>query len=196
MDGLGETIATYDGDVERYVDKLEFPLPDKDLDYFIEFLDGDLVLDAGCGAGRDSKYFVDKGLDVIGIDLSVNMLEKAQKRTNAEFLVGDVRKTIFYSGAFSGVWCYNTLLHLDNDDFQSAISEFKRLLVPRGVLYIATRYGKGVDIKESSAGKKHFYLYDKTYIQGSLNHVGFEILHWKEYSQKDQLFIDFLARRL
>ncbi|MBU1974807.1 MAG: methyltransferase domain-containing protein, partial [Nanoarchaeota archaeon] len=102
MDRLNETIRTYDKDVDRYIHKLEFDLPKEELEKFIGLLKGKKVLDAGCGAGRDSKYLSEKGLDVIGIDLSKNMIKAAKERAKAEFHVGDIRNTNFGDASFNG----------------------------------------------------------------------------------------------
>jgi len=109
---LEETLDTYNKDVERYVQKLEFPLPKTELDMFIEMLSGKRVLDAGCGAGRDSAYLSEQGLEVIGIDMSEGMLEAAKQRAKADFRYMDVRETKFQKNYFHGIWCYNTFLHL------------------------------------------------------------------------------------
>ena len=42
------------------------------------------ILDLGCGSGRDSKYFLDKGYDVISLDASEAMCRKTQEPTGKE----------------------------------------------------------------------------------------------------------------
>ncbi len=48
-----------------------------------DFPDGALVLDAGCGPGLVSHALLDAGFRVIGVDLSREMIERAQKRCAA-----------------------------------------------------------------------------------------------------------------
>ncbi len=43
---------------------------------------GSLILDAGCGTGKSTIPFLKKGYDVIGIDISQNMLNTAKKLTS------------------------------------------------------------------------------------------------------------------
>lgn len=195
MTELEKTIETYDVDVDRYLTKLEFPTPEEDLGKFIALLTGKRILDAGCGAGRDSKYFVDNGYDVIGIDMSEGMLEAARKRTRAKFLLGDVRRTEFRD-SFDGVWCYNTLLHLDESDFKSALNEFYRLLVDDGVLYIATLEGEeGKFAKRSEKGVKYFYPYTREHTKSMIEDLNFELIDVKPYQRKDQNFIDYIVKK-
>ena len=42
------------------------------------------ILDFGCGAGRDSKYFIDKGYKIEAIDGSIEMCKLASKYINQE----------------------------------------------------------------------------------------------------------------
>jgi SAM-dependent methyltransferase len=52
------------------------------------------VLDLGCGKGRHSIFLNGKGLDVLGVDLSPNSIEKAKQfeKANLKFKVGDMRE--------------------------------------------------------------------------------------------------------
>lgn len=49
-------------------------------DKFISFFKkGDLVLDVGCAGGIKSKYLIERGLNVIGIDFSKEMIRIAKR---------------------------------------------------------------------------------------------------------------------
>src|SRR5580704_10448859 len=43
-------------------------------------LAGASVLDAGCGSGAQAEWLLDRGADVVGIDLSPRMIEEARRR--------------------------------------------------------------------------------------------------------------------
>lgn len=36
---------------------------------------GNKILDLGCGAGRDTKHFLDSGYDVVSVDGSIEMIK-------------------------------------------------------------------------------------------------------------------------
>lgn len=66
-------------------DKLEFPgtyyLAYRDLPgLFLKHVHGDLTLDFGCGAGRSTRFLKQLGFDVIGVDISEDMLKRACHR--------------------------------------------------------------------------------------------------------------------
>lgn len=52
------------------------------------------VLDLGCGAGRNTRYFASRGWDAVGIDMLSRAIDKArsQATANARFLQGDVTR--------------------------------------------------------------------------------------------------------
>ena len=51
------------------------------------------ILDVACGKGRHATYFNKKGMNVIGIDLSINNIKTAKKKENEtlQFAVHDMR---------------------------------------------------------------------------------------------------------
>lgn len=66
--------------------------------HFLEIKTGDTVLDLGCGKGRHSMYLASQGMDVVGMDLSPNSIERAriessknEYRFQPSFTVGDMR---------------------------------------------------------------------------------------------------------
>ncbi len=51
-------------------------------DMFLEYLkDGAAILDFGCGSGRDSNYFLQKGYQVTALDGSAELCKIAEEKT-------------------------------------------------------------------------------------------------------------------
>jgi len=71
-DALRKTREAYDGLAETY-DRANRSIEDIEgiLEEFTSSLEGRLVLDVGCGHGRDMEYFTEQGLDVIGTMLPI-----------------------------------------------------------------------------------------------------------------------------
>ena len=72
----------------------EAPLDLAVIDAFVEAVtsgDDARVLDAGCGAGRMSRYLADRGCLVEGVDLSSSMVAMARRdHRDLEFTVGSL----------------------------------------------------------------------------------------------------------
>jgi SAM-dependent methyltransferase len=70
-------------------------------------LQGQLVLDLGCGVGDLAAEFVARGARVIGIDMNEDLLCEARSRqlVNAEFRMGDLQILQDLKVAADGIWC-------------------------------------------------------------------------------------------
>lgn len=71
-----------------------------------------LVIDAGCGAGRMSKYLTRKGLNVTGVDLSPEMSRVAQQlHPGLRFEVGELTDLPASDSAADGILAWYSIIH-------------------------------------------------------------------------------------
>jgi ubiquinone/menaquinone biosynthesis C-methylase UbiE len=90
---------------------------------------GSNVIDLGCGYGYGAWKLHQTGYDVIGIDLSNEMVEKAKARGENErlrFIQGDLTKLPFADETFSGAMAINSLEWTERP--LEALQEAKRVL--------------------------------------------------------------------
>ena len=100
-----------------------------------------LILDLGCGEGRNSLYLSQVGYSIIGLDLSFkaasvmknNFFEESLK---GYILTGDARQLPFQNDSVDGILAHHLFDHLDQEGFQTAIRESLRVLKPEGVLLL------------------------------------------------------------
>lgn len=112
------------------------------------------VLDLACGTGLSTAPFAGRGLEVVGLDLSAEMLEEAARRLpGVAFARGDLRD--FELGrSFDLVTClfdsYNNLL--DPADLGRALERARAHLAPGGLLAFDINTRAGVrDLWEGDA---------------------------------------------
>ncbi len=129
---------------------------------FVSFLKpGNLVLDVGCGAGLKSKYLITKGLKVVGIDLSEDIIEIAKKEVpGARFKVADITEPLEFDKKFDGIFAQAVLLHIPKKDIKKVLANLLSPLKSEGYLYIAVKSLKGGQpeeqvIKESDYGYEY-----------------------------------------
>jgi SAM-dependent methyltransferase len=159
-DSLATTIDTYDAIAESYASQFDDVDLAEDRARFLEALPRGVVLDAGCGSGRDCRLFARDGVPSVGIDISSGMLAAARRRTISPLVSADVRSLPFRAASFAGVWCCAVLLHLDATDFARSIEEFRRVLVDDGGLFVSVRHGVGSEVRRAGAsGTRRFVLY-------------------------------------
>jgi 2-polyprenyl-3-methyl-5-hydroxy-6-metoxy-1,4-benzoquinol methylase len=148
---LQKTISTYNKVVRPYIQHTKDLLPLEELERFSNLIETEgLILDAGCGWGRDSKHLVKKGFRVQGIDLSEKMIEIATKYVpDADFSVNDLRELDFKADKFDGIWANAVLYHLKQDQAVKALQEFKRVLKPGGLIFSSVKRGSKTGMKKS-----------------------------------------------
>ena len=115
MDKLKSTVDVYNKIANQYADIFDKDLSDNPyLDKFLsKITTGKKILDLGCGTGRITSYYFDKGFDVIGVDLSPKMLEVAiNKYPKIDFRLEDIRK-INFNDTFDGISLAYSLFHLE-----------------------------------------------------------------------------------
>lgn len=173
---LAGTIDAYDVIAETYAARFDGVDLVGHRRRFLGGLPTPLVLDAGCGAGRDCRLFSADRVDAIGIDLSAGMLAAASSRTRAPLVRGDVRHLPYRPATFGGVWSCAVLVHLTRGEFASALQDWHGALVNDGALFISVRDGVGHEIRHEQPGvQRWFRFYRSDEVIDSLDRAGFAI---------------------
>ena len=181
------TIESYDKNINEYIKNVKDLHPYKESNFFLYLLDKkSSILDLGCGSGRDSKIFADKGYKVMGIDLSRKMIETCNKLVkNADFKVMDMMKLNFKDDSFDAVWANAAFCHISKKDIPKAIKEAYRVLKKDEIFYLSLKEGKGelLEADERYGGVKKFWsFFQKKEIEKILKKTGFKII--KSYVKK------------
>lgn len=116
---------------------------------FLErILQGGLILDAGCGSGRDSKAFLQQGYQVEAFDATAEMAKLASQHTGLS-----VKQKTFSDvdavNRYDGIWCCASLLHVSAAELPDATAKLARALKPGGIWYVSFKYGDGERVKDS-----------------------------------------------
>jgi SAM-dependent methyltransferase len=95
---------------------------------------GELILDAGCGTGRNLGPIKDPGARPIGVDFSPAMLEVAHRlHPDVDLAVADLQRTLPFGDArFEATIC--TLVGEHLAELPSVLAELRRVLKPGGRL--------------------------------------------------------------
>ncbi|MEM6631289.1 MAG: class I SAM-dependent methyltransferase [Bacteroidota bacterium] len=113
------------------------------------------ILDAGCGGGRNTVYFMRMKAEVYGIDQNSEAIEAIRQLAQHldyphldRFSVRSIYQTSFPDAFFGTVIC-NAVLHFCSDKtyFDKAVRECWRILQPEGILFIRTASLEGMEGK-------------------------------------------------
>ncbi len=98
-----------------------------------------VVLEAGSGAGYGAEMLAKVAKKVYAIDVSKSAVRQSQRkyaRKNLKFEIGDITNLNFYDKTFDLIAAFETIEHVK--DYNWAISEFRRVLKPGGLLILST----------------------------------------------------------
>jgi len=129
-------------------------------DKFISFLKpGNLVLDVGCGGGTKSKYLIERGLKVVGLDFSDRLIRIARREVpQAEFRVMDMYDAGNLDQEFEGIFAQASLLHIPKKDMPNVLHTLVSKLKHNGLLYVVVK-GVRPGKPEEETKEEHNYGY-------------------------------------
>ena len=102
---------------------------------------GARILDCGCGSGRDSKYFLDNGYEVVAIDGSEELCKKASELTGI-VVINMLFQDIDFEDEFDGVWACASLLHVPFEELHDVFIKISKALKDCGIFYVSFKFGK------------------------------------------------------
>ena len=130
------------------------------------------VLDFGCGSGRDTKFFLEKGFFVDATDGSSELCAAASKYTGIT-----VKEVLFQDWKsepkYNGIWACSSILHLTKQELKAVISNIKEALLPAGIFYTSFKYGDF----EGERNGRYFTDFTESSFEELIKDVGgFEII--------------------
>jgi len=153
--------------------------------YFYENLPkGAYILDLGSGTGKPyAKLLVERGFNVLGIDISPRMVELARKYVpQAEFVELSMTE-IEFKNMFDGVFSSYTMLLLDPPLFEDVAKRIVRSLKKGGLFYLSLNETgeEGVDVDEEvfveiMGEKMYSRAYSKKEVLKMFSNIGIELL--------------------
>lgn len=138
---MNTTIEYFDQNAERcFADA--FTITERgNQDHFLSYVrEGGSILDFGCGSGRDTAYFRERGFRVTPTDGSREMCRLA-----SEYLGTPVRVLEFNElddeDCYDGIYASASVMHLEYDALLEALPKMARALRRGGVMFVSFKYG-------------------------------------------------------
>jgi len=196
--------TSYDTVAREYADELYPELKGKPsdrklLDRFADRVRGlGWVCDLGCGPAQIARYLQDRGVDVMGLDLSSGMLAQA-RRLNPDLAL--VQSSMLALGLGSevlyGIAAFYCIIHIPREQVVIALAEMRRVLKQGGCLLVTFHLGTEDSHHEELFGRPvslDVVLFTTGEMTGYLQAAGFkveEVLERDPYTPE----IEYQSRR-
>lgn len=142
MADIDKTLKYYNENAQSFASGTVSVKFTKVQDKFLEKLNPDAyILDFGCGAGRDTKYFLSRGYQVDAVDGSEQLCRIASEYTGIK-----VRQMLFQEldekEKYDGIWACASILHLPKKQLREVLKNMYAALKSKGWIYISFKYGE------------------------------------------------------
>lgn len=129
------------------------------------FLKGQKILDAGCGHGRNMKWFIENGFAIEGCDQNEDVIQElgASIKKGVKLSVSKLEKLPYANEEFDSIIC-SAVLHFAQSEshFRAMVKELYRVLKSDGMLFIRMTSTFGLPINYTDAGNGRFLLQDES----------------------------------
>jgi len=128
------------------------------------------VLIPGIGYGRNAKPFLDAGMEVTGIEISVTAIGLARSKLGLELPIhhGSVADMPFDERRYDGIFCFGLLYLLDEPARAKLLADCARQLAPGGPMVFTLISKEWV----RTGGGPTLFFYDEESIERELGPYG------------------------
>ncbi len=161
-DDLAAVREVYDASAETYARVVgtqlsaafEGPVDQALLAAFVELVgpSAGRIADVGCGPGRIAAFLAPHGLDVVGVDVSPEMLAVARAaHPDLRFEEGTLTSLPFDDRSFGAAVCWYSIIHTRPEELPNVFGELARVLEPSGELLVGFQAGDGERVERVDA---------------------------------------------
>lgn len=138
---MNNTINYYNQNAENFIANTQNADMHPTQERFLCLLEANTsILDFGCGSGRDTKYFLEKGYQVTATDGSAELCRLASEFTGIK-----VKEMLFQEldaiNQYDGIWACSSILHLPKKELLPVIWKMCEALKDNGIIYTSFKYG-------------------------------------------------------
>ncbi len=152
---------------------------------------GSLILDLGCGSGRDLLHFSQQGFRTIGLDYSFNLLRLGREYSRRPVVLSCITQLPFQRCSFAAVWAVGSLSHVPRHLVPSVLREIHKTLRPNSLFLTSMKKGRGEAV-DSLGRHCSFYLQHEW--KEMLETAGYKVINIEERNEaRGSIFRDELV---
>ena len=176
-EAVAVTIAEYDRIAAAYRRGTADHDVSQNIAALLEPIEGEaphVILDLGCGPGRDLRRFTALGHEAVGLDGSGAFVAIARAETDCEVLHQDFLALDLPPARFDGIFANASLFHVPSSQLTRVLRELAATLKPGGVLFCSNPRGRD---EEGWVGGRFGCFHDLETWRRYVTAAGFRGLH-------------------
>jgi ubiquinone/menaquinone biosynthesis C-methylase UbiE len=179
----------YDQAAQEYAAKFWDELNKKPFDRMLlerfaaQILEGETILEIGCGPGEVSGYLHSQGMICLGTDISERMIESARKYfPKVRFEVQDFFQLGYPDNGFGGVVGFYAIVNLLMPEIEALLREVKRVLKSGGQFLFSFHVYEGEektevqDFLDQPDNPLTFYYFKVDELKELVEKVGYQVV--------------------
>jgi len=181
-----ETKKSFNLAAEKYYELFKDEMKQKEydrvlLDKFASNFDSkSKICDVGCGPGHITRYLFDKGLNILGVDISERCIQIAQRENpKMRFQVMDMARLDIADESIDGIVSFYSIIHTPKRLIHILFHEFNRVLKKGGKILVVVKKGNTegyVDELEGFKTRLYFTNFTEEELKSYLQTCGFELI--------------------
>lgn len=138
---MNETLHYYDKNAGAFANETaDIEFSEMQDMFLAELKEGASILDFGCGSGRDTRYFLQKGYRVTALDGSAELCRIAEEKTGISVIQMDFND-FDEQDQYDGIWACSSILHLPKQELKNVLVHMEKALHSDGIIYTSFKYG-------------------------------------------------------
>ena len=156
---------------------------------------GAMVLDVGCGSGRDLLWFKKKGFEVIGFERSAGLADLAREHSGVEIIEGDFDTYDFSFISVDAIIASGSLVHVQHKRLADILQNIVQALEKHGIFYVSLKQGEGT--KTDDLGRSFYYWHDEELkeVFESLNFKVLDFYRNETIANSDDVWLSYILRK-
>ncbi|GGF27884.1 class I SAM-dependent methyltransferase [Subtercola lobariae] len=176
---ISEVSRAYSGRAAEYIDLVGsmsavHPSDLQIVSTWAQTVDGEII-DAGCGPGQWTNFFVEEGLTARGVDAVPEFIAHARStHPEVSYTLGNLDALDAAAGSVGGVLAWFSLIHREPETVGVALREFGRALKPGGTVLIG--FFEGPVVEQFAHKVTSAYRCSVDDLSAELTQAGFEVV--------------------